>query len=266
MTDPAMDVLNLSLRTTSLALLAVLALGIGPTAAAEVTGTAAYLERIALPPDAAFEATLEDVSRADAPSMVLGRATVNPAGQVPIRFAIPYDPAKIVENHRYVVRGRVVHKGELLYTTTSTYPVLTRGAGHQVELRLQRPGARPKSNPPAPKTALVGTQWNLTQVGDLTIDASRFQRAPGLQFDAETSRFAGSGGCNSMTGPYKLDGPNLAFGMVAGTMMMCPDEMMKVEQAFGEALRRTAGYRVTGRRLELLDAESRTLARFEAGS
>lgn len=58
-----------------------------------VTGTAVYRERIALPPGAVFEATLEDVSLADATAEVLGRARVARAGQVPIAFAISYDPA-----------------------------------------------------------------------------------------------------------------------------------------------------------------------------
>ena len=33
-----------------------------------IEGTATYRERMALPPGAVFEATLEDVSRADAPA------------------------------------------------------------------------------------------------------------------------------------------------------------------------------------------------------
>ena len=37
-------------------------------ASAQVKGTATYRERIALPPEAVFEATLEDVSKADAES------------------------------------------------------------------------------------------------------------------------------------------------------------------------------------------------------
>jgi putative lipoprotein len=54
-----------------------------PVWAGTVEGAATYRERIALPPDAVFEAVLEDVSRADAPAKVLGRATINPAGQPP---------------------------------------------------------------------------------------------------------------------------------------------------------------------------------------
>jgi putative lipoprotein len=37
-----------------------------PASAATLQGSAAYRERIALPPDAVFEAVLQDVSRADA--------------------------------------------------------------------------------------------------------------------------------------------------------------------------------------------------------
>jgi hypothetical protein len=43
---------------------------------AQVKGTASYRERIALPPDAVFEATLEDVSKADARAEVIGRARI----------------------------------------------------------------------------------------------------------------------------------------------------------------------------------------------
>jgi putative lipoprotein len=39
---------------------------------AEVSGTATYRERIALPPDAVFIAVLADVSRADAPAVEIG--------------------------------------------------------------------------------------------------------------------------------------------------------------------------------------------------
>ena len=41
-------------------------------AAAQVTGTAPYRECLALPPDAVFEATREDVSNVDIPAEVIG--------------------------------------------------------------------------------------------------------------------------------------------------------------------------------------------------
>jgi len=44
-------------------------------AGASISGTAAYRERMLLPPGAVFEATLENVSRADAPAEVARAST-----------------------------------------------------------------------------------------------------------------------------------------------------------------------------------------------
>ena len=106
--------------------------------AAQITGTATYRERIALPTNAVFDATLEEVSRADAPSLVLGRARIQRPRTSPIRFQIPFDADRIEPGRRYVVRARVLVDGRPLLTTDRSYPVLTRGNGRQVALLLRR--------------------------------------------------------------------------------------------------------------------------------
>ncbi len=88
-------------------------------------GTAAYRERMVLPVSAVFEATLEDVSKADAPAEVIGKARVEHPGN-PISFEILYDPAKIAAGNSYSVRGRITDEDQLLFTTTQRYPVGTR--------------------------------------------------------------------------------------------------------------------------------------------
>jgi uncharacterized lipoprotein YbaY/uncharacterized lipoprotein NlpE involved in copper resistance len=108
-----------------------------------VQGTAAYRERIVLPPGAVFEATLEDYSRADAPADVLGRVRMESPGQVPIRFEIPYDLSRIQERHAYSVRGRITVDGQLWFTTDTVHPVLTRGHPGRVELVLRRVSTSP---------------------------------------------------------------------------------------------------------------------------
>src|SRR5262245_14312071 len=70
-------------------------------ASAQVKGTATYRERMALPPNSVFEATLEDVSKADAPAEVIGQARIERPGNPPIRFEITYDPTHIISSHRY---------------------------------------------------------------------------------------------------------------------------------------------------------------------
>jgi copper homeostasis protein (lipoprotein) len=116
--------------------------------AGTLEGTAAYRERIALPLDAVFEAVLQDISRADAPAQVLGRAIIDPAGQPPFRFGIPYDDAAVQPGRRYAVRATVRHQGRLLFTTDRVYPVLT-GGDAPLRLLLVSAGA---GRQPAPGT------------------------------------------------------------------------------------------------------------------
>ena len=61
----------------------------GAVAAANITGQATYRERIALPPEAIFEAVLEDISQASAVRIADIRMT-NP-GPPPIAFTLRYD-------------------------------------------------------------------------------------------------------------------------------------------------------------------------------
>jgi len=125
--------------------------------AAQLKGTATYRERIALTPDAVFEAMLEDVSKADAPAVVVGSVRTDKADQVPIRFEIPFDPARIDQSHSYSVRARIVVAQRLLFTTDQAYPVLTRGHGNEVEMMLRMVAAsKPasKSTQAAPLGAL----------------------------------------------------------------------------------------------------------------
>jgi putative lipoprotein len=67
----------------SLLLAAVVAHGQGALA---IDGTATYRERMALPPDAVFEATLEDVSRAGAAARVIGKARIESPGNPPFHL------------------------------------------------------------------------------------------------------------------------------------------------------------------------------------
>jgi putative lipoprotein len=96
---------------TIFALLATQALG------QTIQGTATFRERMVLPPAAVLEATIEDVSRADARASVVARTRVAPPGNPPIAFTIAYDQTKILPEHRYVVRVRILLNDTLLFTS-----------------------------------------------------------------------------------------------------------------------------------------------------
>lgn len=105
-----------------------------------VGGTATYRERIALPPDATFEAVLEDVSLVDVPAIEIARTSITGASGPPFRFSISYDRARIDPQHSYSIRARILVDGRLLFTTDTSYPVLTRGAGSTVDMAMRMVG------------------------------------------------------------------------------------------------------------------------------
>jgi uncharacterized lipoprotein YbaY len=103
--------------------------GAGMKTLSDLNGTVAYLQRIALPPNAIIEVSLQDVSKADAPAEVLDSVKIASAGrQVPIPFTLHYDPAQIDERYTYTVSARITVDGVLTWISKTQNPVLTRGA------------------------------------------------------------------------------------------------------------------------------------------
>jgi uncharacterized lipoprotein YbaY len=102
-------------------------------------GTVTYLQRIALPDDAVIEVSLQDVSRADAPAVVLATQTITANGrQVPIPFALEYDAAAIDPAMRYSLSARITRGDQLLWISTMMYPVLTHDAAvNNVEIVVE---------------------------------------------------------------------------------------------------------------------------------
>jgi putative lipoprotein len=118
--------------------------GGGGAAVARVTGTVTDLQRIALPPTAMIRVQLADVSRADAPAVVLGEQVIQAGGkQVPFAFEIPYDPAKINPRFTYAVGARIEDGGKLLFINDQRFAVITRGAPTHVDMVLRPVGGAP---------------------------------------------------------------------------------------------------------------------------
>ena len=233
----------------------------------KITGTVSYRERIALPPDASVQVRLDDVSQPEGSPRRVAETTVPTAGkQVPIPFELPYKPADIVSNRRYVVRAKIMAGDKTLFSTKTPYPVITRGAPTSLEILVQQGGGgkpgRPKPAAGAGGAGLAGVEWRLVAVGG----APALERPDGqkahLTFNAQKKTFAGSTGCNRLAGTFDLAGGGLRLAAGGMTMMACPEDVMEQEQAFLEALKATAGDRVADGGLDLLDADGRVLARF----
>lgn len=225
--------------------------GVAAAQGGMLRGTATYRERMALPPGAVLEVVLEEISRADAPATSIAEARIPVQGQVPIAFALPFDPARVEPHLTYAVRATLSVDRQVQFRTDRIHPVLTRGAGDSVELLLVRAApAGAAEGSPAP-ASLVGPRWIATAIGGA--DA-----APGVVSDitfTTTGDVYGTGGCNRFRGGVRLQGADgIAFGQLASTMMACEGPPSEQEARFHAALAAARHWRIEGEALLLLDA------------
>lgn len=88
-----------------------------------ITGEVLYRERMALPPNAVLTVELSDVSLADAPAAVIAKQTIDPAGQVPIKFEIEVDPAVFQPNMSYALQARIAVDDALWFINDERHSV-----------------------------------------------------------------------------------------------------------------------------------------------
>jgi putative lipoprotein len=235
--------------------------------AATISGTATCPDRSTLPPDATLEVTVEDVSLADAAATVIGRIVRMPAGQVPIRFEVPYVETAVQPNHRYALRARITVNGQLRCISTVHTPVLTMGGGTDgIALQLQRVGAPEAARADAiqkPDRTIVNTYWKLVQLRGAPVVIVPQQREPHVILQLGTQRIIGSGGCSRLAGTYTLHGDFVTFADVTATEKACASGMEQ-EAEFGAALARVKSWRVRGDELALLDDANATILSFVA--
>jgi putative lipoprotein len=102
-----------------------------------VTGVVRPPERMTVPPDAVVDVQLLDVTRADAPALVLARQEIPTHGQrPPFPFALRYEPATLQRGHRYTVSARIRTAGRLLFVSDSHNTVLIGGAPATVDVAV----------------------------------------------------------------------------------------------------------------------------------
>jgi putative lipoprotein len=80
--------------------------------------------------------SLHDVSKADAPVVVLARQSGPIKGQVPLPFTLEYDPKHVQAGHRYSVSARIELEGKLLFVSTGQY-LVQLGDQDQKPLRIR---------------------------------------------------------------------------------------------------------------------------------
>lgn len=104
-----------------------------------ITGTVSYRERMAIPTDAVVSVSLEDVSKADAPSTKIAETRFPASGGPPYAFALSYDPAEIESGRRYSLRATIRLGERLLFTSTEHIPPFEQ---EKVDILVRRTGGQ----------------------------------------------------------------------------------------------------------------------------
>ena len=128
-----------------------------------ISGSAAYRQRIAMPPDAVLTVSVQDVSRVDAPAPVLAetRETFG-ARQVPIPFSLKVPSTLIDPQLSYAIYATITVGDQLKFTTTRRYAVLTQGASNNADLLLEAAQSAPPITPPPKPTKASTSSISLT--------------------------------------------------------------------------------------------------------
>jgi putative lipoprotein len=240
-------------------------------ATGSVKGTASYEDCLMISRSAVFEATLADVSKANAPAEIIATARITDSQGPFFHFSLDYDPGRIVENHSYVVRATITNQGKVIFTSTDTYPVITRGSPYEVNIILHSiaPAAAPQSELKgrelrmSPQYLVEHGGWTLIRLGNDAVPTGPHDPEPNIEFNSKEHRVGGSGGCNRIMGNYELDGQSIRFSKMATTMMAC-EKGMDLEKNFLAALDAVRTWKLEDNHLDLFAENGELLARFQA--
>lgn len=225
--------------------------------AATIEGTALYRERIALAPGAVLTVELLDIARHGAPAEPIASVRIPVEGQVPIRFALPYDPTRITPRGQYALRAVLTRDGVTLFRTDRVHRVTLPTTGMRLELLL-----RPDSGNavrPAVSSGLAGPTWVAEDIGGRGV-LDRAQST--IVFDAR-GRVSGRAGCNRFMGSYTVEGASLRLGPLGTTRMACvPEALGDQERRFLAALETVRGWRIERGLLFLTDDAGDAVLRF----
>jgi putative lipoprotein len=219
-----------------------------------ISGEVLYRERIALPPNAILTVELADVSLADAPAAIIGKQVVDPAGQVPIKFTISFDPAVIQPNMQYALQARITVNDTLWFINDMRHTVDPLADAQQsLVLKMVR-----KSEAPAPTSNIFDAVW-------VSEDASGAGMPPTFSVKADGKLF-GKGPCNNYFGTAKIGDGTIAIGDVGSTRMACAPDVMDREKAFFEMLRNAASFDIKAGRLTLRGKDGEDILHFSHGA
>lgn len=226
-------------------------------------------------------ATVTSVVNTPTPTPV---ATSTPAPQPPIIFSFSVIPNQIVVNECVNISWntgggttyvRIVRDGQTLIDGAPLagaeqnclsapgnyiYGVEVRNAAGNVDFQEQRVTV----SEAVPDNPLAGTNWTLTGASS---PGTIFVLIPGTSISASFSadwRISGSGGCNTYSASYTIDGSAISITIPSATNVSCetPEGVMQQEAFYLAALPTMTTYQISGSQLTLKDSSGQTTLTF----
>ncbi|MDG5500189.1 YbaY family lipoprotein [Marinobacter sp. BGYM27] len=219
-----------------------------------IEGSVWYKERMMIPPDATVTVSLEDVSRADAPSVTIASKEFKPEGGPPYAFSLAYDADRILKRNRYSLRAKIMRDNKLLFISTQAVPAFANDSGTPVNILVSRVNASISSdNGPGGVSAaaaapgqvkMTETFWKLVELNGNAIKNDVGVRAKEINIvlHEEGTRAVGFAGCNNFSGSYTLSGNDISFGALISTQMACLAGM-DVEDSYLKMLQETTHFK-----------------------
>lgn len=232
-----------------------------------ISGTASYMQRIAMAPDAVLTVVIEDVTLADAPAKLVAQQRIPfNARQVPLPFSLSVDSALIDAKHTYNLRASISVGSKLMFTTTEHHAVLVDSKNATIDVMMQMVAQEaPVNNTPTSNVVTLDkTHWKLVELNNKAISKPENMRENiNLVLDIEQKSVSGFSGCNRLIGGVAVDGNHIKFGQLAGTMMACEQAFMDQEREFVNTIAHATQYKIQGKQMVLMNNQT-VLARFIA--
>jgi heat shock protein HslJ len=111
----------------------------------------------------------------------------------------------------------------------------------------------------SPDANWSGRRWVLTEMKGVPVQLSGGRRDAYINFDPGAKTFTGNGGCNQISGGYRLEKEKIHFGEVMSTKMSCDD--IQFENTFLSTLNSIDHYEQNGDEL-LFKKKKEVLLRF----
>jgi len=108
---------------------------------------------------------------------------------------------------------------------------------------------------------LAGKQWTCTDIMERQIFG---EKPPTIQF-GQDGTVSGTGGCNTYTGTYSLNGDKLTFSPLAATEMMCTPGQMDQEYTYFTVLKRVVRVQADNEELKLFTEDNPVPMLFTTG-